>query len=56
MRVKPSRVHASRLGRPMRLEPSMVLAADYPFLDILWSMIIFFTLGRLDLDDDHDPE
>src|SRR3954454_21759128 len=24
------------------MEP-MVLAADYPFLDILWSMVIFFT-------------
>jgi ABC-type multidrug transport system fused ATPase/permease subunit len=22
--------------------PSMVLAADYPFLDVLWSMLIFF--------------
>jgi hypothetical protein len=24
-------------------EPAMVLAADYPFLDVFWSMIIFFT-------------
>jgi hypothetical protein len=24
-------------------EPAMVIAADYPFIDILWSMIIFFT-------------
>ena len=23
--------------------PSMILAADYPFLDIFWSMILFFT-------------
>jgi hypothetical protein len=27
----------------MRLERAMVLASDYPFMDILWSMIIFFT-------------
>src|SRR4051812_36988245 len=23
-------------------EPTMVIAADFPFIDVLWSMIIFF--------------
>ena len=34
----------------------MVIAADYPFMDILWSMIIFFVWVGLDLDADHDHQ
>jgi hypothetical protein len=41
--VRPTRPGARRIGHPKRMEPTMTLAADYPFLDILWSMIIFFT-------------
>jgi len=32
----------------------MVIAADYPFLDVLSTMIIFFLLGRMDLAVDLD--
>ena len=31
----------------------MVLAADYPFLDILWTMLVFFGVGDLVLAPDH---
>jgi hypothetical protein len=31
------------------------MAADYPFMDVLWSMIIFFFPGDLDLDRDLVP-
>src|SRR5436190_10757579 len=33
----------SRRARPGGQERAMVIAADYPFIDILWSMIIFFS-------------
>jgi hypothetical protein len=32
---------AARAGKPTE-EAEMVFAADYPFLDILWTMLIFF--------------
>jgi hypothetical protein len=41
----PARLSADEHGANVeatRLEPDMVLAADYPFLNIFWSMIIFF--------------
>ena len=31
----------------------MVIAADYPFMDVFWSMIIFFFWVDLDLDRRH---
>ena len=27
---------------PIRGEPLLLIAADYPFMDVLWSMIVFF--------------
>src|SRR3954447_26224967 len=37
----PRRWSGRRIGSGQR-SPAMVVAADYPFLDILWTMIIFF--------------
>ena len=36
----PARIIAARAGRLDA--PRMTLAADYPFLDVFWTMVIFF--------------
>src|SRR4051795_4509562 len=37
----PRRWSGRRIGSGQR-SPAMVIAADYPFLDIFWTMILFF--------------
>ena len=38
----PERMSARGIAVKTREEPNMVFAADYPFLNIFWTMIIFF--------------